>query len=148
MATMATIVLLYISACAFGVGADIVTMEAMQLREGTNFVYAIFGDTQGLASGVNDLLTNLHLSEMTPLCIDVTSTTAPQSFRQIRAKQSQSGDITTIATFSNVERLQNASDLINLDFLFRLPEKSNTNNIVTILLLNTNYKLNQLLPQN
>ena len=132
---------------AVATGNDaLVAGERQQLNDGNNLIYASFGDSRALTAGVEELIGNLEMGgggAPSLLCIDVLTTTARDSMTKILTaqKQIESGSelrgVTTVL-FENVEKLRGPKQLLNLDFLFRLPDKSfDLSGVVAILLFNT-----------
>ena len=133
-----------------GALASMVAMEQRQLSDGNNLLYAGFGDTSALAAGVDELMRNLQLSVNDDdnnnkatklLCIDVASTAARETMKRIHTAQQQQLDSSVLTVlFENVEKLHAAEQLLHLDFLFRLPDKSyDMSGVVGVLLFNTDF---------
>ena len=113
-----------------------------RLAEGTNLLYAVFGDALAAPSGVQGVLSNLQLSaSAVVVSIDVSVHRSPNSVSAIKrlqehARQAQHSQV--VLVLHNVEALRSRAQLLNLDFLFRLPDKPfGMSSLVVLILWNT-----------
>jgi hypothetical protein len=127
-------------------------VDQERLLNGENLLYAVFGEGPLVAAkGLTTLLADLRMSDTaTVLCIDVHTTSSVESLRQIqkainykppkssRPHPSASGVSDLLLVLQNVEKLQGRTELLNLDFLFRLPDKTfESGSVVTALVWDT-----------
>ena len=100
-----------------------------RLASGDNLLYAVFGEPSAVKSGLQLLLIDLGMAHSAVFCIDAHTTPSLQTIENIRQindhdQQSGNGDGLLIVV-NNVEKLNTNSELLHLDFLFRLPDKNN-----------------------
>ena len=105
------------------VEVDVELMHSSMLREGRNLIYVMVGNSQSLPRGVEDLLTRFEMYGIRPKCFDSLTTSAREAVDIIGGFSGENPG-TTVVAFENVEKLRTSEQLMNLDFLFRLSEKS------------------------
>ena len=113
-----------------------------RLAEGTNLIYAVFGDALAAPPGIQGVLSNLQLpASAVVVSIDVGVQRSMDSVKAIKklqehAQQAQHSQV--VLVLHNVEVLRSRAQLLNLDFLFRLPDKAfGMSSLVVLILWNT-----------
>ena len=124
-------------------GSSVWDVDQYRLEKGENLVYTAFGPGESGSANVRDILDHLHIAGKHVVCVDSTETTARQMMGAFQEYQERvagngNGDETSIAlVVKNVEQLV-GDDILNLDFLFRLPDQSfSMTKLVVVLLWDT-----------
>jgi len=124
-----------------------------RLVDGTNLIYAIFGDTLATPPGIQSIISNLQLPDSAVVVsIDVGAQHSADSVAAIQSLQEhaqQARHSQVVLVLHDVEVLRSREQLLHLDFLFRLPDKAfGLSSLVVLLVWNTsNMQLHGQQPQ-